>query len=111
MSTVIHPVANSRAAYPRSGKDGDKQNPSITIFSNTHIHYGDAPPPAHIAPALISIADLGVLLNARVDRRRLPSEIPYADHSLSPPHYIDDFIDLLPPAMLEPTGGMVDRRV
>lgn len=105
---AIQPVRNSRAATPRSGKAPN--NPTVNIFAATHIHYEAPPPGAHIAPALISLENLNVLLRAGTDRRHLPSDIPYADHSIAAPHYIDDFIDLLPLSMLQPTGGMVDRR-
>lgn len=67
-------------------------------------------PGAHIAPALISIEDLAVLLEAGRDDRHFSGEALYTDHSGGSPHYLDGFIDLLPPAPLEKTGAMVDRR-
>jgi hypothetical protein len=106
---AIQPVKNSRATSPRSGKATN--NATVNIFAATHIHYEAPPPGAHIAPALISLENLNVLLKSGTDRRHLSSDIPYVEDSTASPHYIDDFIDLLPPAMLQPTGGTVDRRV
>lgn len=67
-------------------------------------------PGAHIAPALISIEDLAVLLEAGMDDRHFSGDIPYTDYSGGSPHYLGGFIDLLPPAPLEKIGAMVDRR-
>jgi len=105
---AIQPVRNSRAATPRPGKA--PVNATVNIFADTHIHYDAQPPEAHIAPALISLENLALLLRVGTDRRHLSSDIPYVEDSTASPHYIDDFIDLLPPTMLQPTGGMVDRR-
>lgn len=106
---AIQPIAHSRAATPRSGKA--LTNATVNIFADTHIHYDAQPPTAHIAPALISLENLALLLRVGTDRRHLSSDIPYVEDSTASPHYIDDFIDLLPTAMLQPTGGTVDRRV
>ncbi|MGZ9108969.1 MAG: hypothetical protein ACXW4B_09140 [Micavibrio sp.] len=106
---AIHPIRHSHTATPRPGKA--PTNATVNIFAGTHIHYDAPPPEAHIAPALISLENLALLLRVGTDRRHLPSDIPYADYSITAPHYIDDFIDLLPLSMLQPTGGTVNRRV